>query len=197
MGIVSRILALTSALCTSIAIASPIMLPADIAPFVEAGAIPIALESADLNGDGRADYLLAFERPLLEATGDMPANQRPLLVLMRQPDNSLTLAARNERVVYCAHCGGMFGDPFEGIKAAKGRFTVHLYGGSAWRWATSYTFAFSRRDLAWQLVEVRELSYHTSDPDKLDQKVSRPPRDFGRIDFSDFDPGKWMGVGVR
>ncbi len=199
IGRVCRWMALIVALAAyeTTAVAGSILLPADIAPFFEAGTTPIALESADLNGDGRADYLLILERPLLDGADDMPTNQRPLLVLIRQPNNSLVVAARNERVVYCARCGGMFGDPFEGIKAKRKRFTVHMYGGSAWRWATNYTFAFSRRDQAWQLVEVSELSYHTSNPDKMDQKVSRPPKDFGKIDFNDFDPETWVGAGVR
>ena len=52
----------------------------------------IALESADLNGDGRADYVLVLERPLKGDEVD-PIRHRPLLLLIR----SLLLPDPNSR----------------------------------------------------------------------------------------------------
>lgn len=164
-------------------------IPAEVQPFVERGTKAIALEAADLNGDGRKDFVLVLERENpSKDENDFPVNQRPLLILLRGEDGRLAEAKRNERVVMCSQCGGVFGDPFEGVTAARNTFTVMFYGGSAWRWAYSYKFNYSRVDKTWQLVRAQEISYHTSDPDKMKTLVFTPPKDFGKIDIADFDP---------
>ena len=166
-----------------------LQVPAEVRPFVEAGTKAIAVEAADLNGDGRGDFVLVLEResPALDKD-DFPVNQRPLLLLLRGADGKLSAAKRNERLVMCSKCGGVFGDPFEGIEAGRNTFTVNFYGGSNWRWKYSYKFNYSRVDKTWQLVRAEEISYHTSDPDKMKTRVLTPPRDYGKIDLADFDP---------
>lgn len=163
--------------------------PAEVRPFVEAGTKAIAVEAADLNGDGRGDYVLVLER---ESTAkdehDFPVNQRPLLILVRGADGRLAAAGRNERVVMCSQCGGVFGDPFEGVEVGRNTFTVHHYGGSNWRWKYSYKFNYSRIDRTWQLVRVDEINYHTSDPGRMKTRAYTPPRDYGKIALADFDP---------
>lgn len=166
-----------------------VQVPAEVRPFVEAGTKAIALEAADLNGDGRGDFVLVLERenPAVDED-DFPVRQRPLLLLVRGADGALAAPKRNERLVMCSRCGGVFGDPFEGVEAGRNTFTVNFYGGSNWRWKYSYRFNYSRRDGTWQLVRAEEISYHTSDPDKMKTRVFTPPRDFGKIDIADFDP---------
>jgi hypothetical protein len=169
--------------------AEELQVPAEVLPFVEAGTKAIAVEAADLNGDGRGDFVLVLEREHpAKDKDDFPVNQRPLLILLRGADGRLSAAKRNERVVMCSQCGGVFGDPFEGVEAGRNTFTVHHYGGSNWRWKNSYKFNYSRIDKTWQLVRAEELSYHTSDPDKMERHVYTPPNSFGKIDLSDFDP---------
>jgi hypothetical protein len=183
-------LALLCAAATAAAAqAEELRVPAEVRPFVEAGTKAIAVEAADLNGDGRGDFVLVLERenPAKDAD-DFPVNQRPLLLLVRGADGALSEAVRNERVVMCSQCGGVFGDPFEGVEAGRNTFTVHHYGGSNWRWKNSYKFNYSRIDGTWQLVRAEELSYHTSNPDKMDRGVFTPPRDYGKIDIADFNP---------
>jgi hypothetical protein len=169
--------------------AEELQVPAEVRPFVEAGTKAIALEAADLNGDGRGDFVLVLERenPSLDKD-DFPVNQRPLLILLRGADGQLSAAKRNERLVMCSKCGGVFGDPFEGVEAGRNTFTVNFYGGSNWRWKYAYTFNYSRVDKTWQLVRAEEISYHTSDPDQMKTRVFTPPRDYGKIDLADFDP---------
>lgn len=166
-----------------------LQVPAEVRPFVEAGTKAIAVEAADLNGDGRGDFVLVLERenPALDKD-DFPVNQRPLLILLRGVEGRLSAAKRNERLVMCSKCGGVFGDPFEGVEVGRNTFTVNFYGGSNWRWKYSYRFNYSRVDKTWQLVRAEEISYHTSDPDKMKTRVFTPPRDYGKIDLSDFDP---------
>lgn len=166
-----------------------LQVPAEVRPFVEEGTKAIAVEPADLNGDGHGDYVLVLERENpANDEDDFPVNQRPLLILVRGENGRLAVAKRNERVVLCSRCGGVFGDPFEGVEAGLKTFTVHHYGGSNWRWKNSYQFNYSRIDKTWQLVRAEELSYHTSDVEKEESHVYTPPKDYGKIDIADFDP---------
>ena len=172
--------------------------PAEVRPFVEAGTKAIAVEAADLNGDGRGDFVLVLEKANpAKDENDFPVGERPLLILLRGADGKLSEAARNERVVMCSKCGGVWGDPFEGVEAGRNTFTVNHYGGSNWRWKNTYKFNYSRIDKTWQLVRAEELSYHTSDPDKMERHVYTPPRDFGKIDIADFDPEKYKKSSKR
>lgn len=174
-----------------------IKMPPDVAPFVEKGTKAIALETADLNGDGRADFILVLEKQKPEIRDDFPVNQRPMLILAREADGVLRVAKRNERVVMCSQCGGVFGDPFESIEVGRNTFTIHHYGGSNWRWVYKYRFNYSRIDRTWQLVRVEDSSYHTSDPNKAKTSIYTPPRHFGKIDFAGFDPENYLKKGVK
>jgi len=173
-------------------------IPADVLPFVESGTKAIALEKSDLNGDGKEDFILVLEKekPAKDAD-DFPVGQRPLLILLRGADGKLTLAKRNERVVMCSQCGGVFGDPFDGVIASRNTFSVEHYGGSSWRWKYSYKFNYSRIDKTWQLVKVEEINYHTSNPEKMKTKIYRPPRHFGKIDVANFDPDNYLKKSLK
>ena len=56
---------------------------------------------------------------------------------------------------------------------------------------------YSRKDKAWQLVRVEEENFNANDPDKGTTKVFTPPKDFGKIDFRDFDPEDFKGKGEK
>lgn len=191
-------LALLCAAQTAAAQVEELRVPAEVRPFVEAGTKAVAVEAADLNGDGRGDFVLVLERENpSKDEDDFPVNQRPLLVLVRGEGGALAAAKRNERLVMCSRCGGAFGDPFEGIEAGRNTFTVNFYGGSAWRWKYAYKFNYSRLDKTWQLVRAEEISYHTSDPDKMKVRVFTPPKDYGKIDLADFDPENYKRPSKR
>ena len=177
----------------------PIKVPDEVKAFVEAKREAIALEPGDLNGVGRKDFILVTSEPVAESDPyEEGAGSRSVMILVREADGSLKLAARNDLVAMCKACGGMFGDPFDGIDVKGTRFTVLNYGGSAHRWAYHYTFAYSRRDRTWQAVRVEELNYHNLDPDRtMKRRVYTPPKDFGLITFADFDPDNFRGKGKR
>lgn len=178
-------------------------LPADsvaaaVRPFVDRGTCAIAVARGDLDRDGRADYVLVTEP--LEEPRDAEAMGRPrsLRILTSDSAGRLRLAARSERAVLASGEGGIWGDPFEGVEVEPGSFTVDHYGGSAWRWRMDFTFAYSRRDRAWQLVRAVELSYHNVDPEPtMKRHVYTPPRSYGKIDLRDFDPARYRGRGPR
>lgn len=141
--------------------------PPEIARFVPAGFHALDFATADLDADGRPDAVLILRR----VDEDQPQNgeaARPLLVLIRQPDGRLAQARRTERLVYCRACGGMLGDPYQGLTAERGRFTVSVAGGSASsHWAVEYTFAYDAAAKDW-LLDVEK--------DSGDDRNDTPPR---------------------
>lgn len=172
--------------------------PADLLPLIAPGTRLLAQAQADLNGDGRPDYVFILEKQKAKDDDpDIETGQRPLFVALRGTDGRLTVVKRNDKVVLCSTCGGVFGDPFASLDVDGKTFTVSHYGGSNWRWSNSYKFGYSRRDQSWQLTQVEESSYHTSDPEKAKTATYKPPRHFGKIDLADFDPEHFKGVGPK
>lgn len=173
-------------------------LPKAVRPFVEKDTLPLFLAQADLNGDGRLDYILVLEKQRArESDPEIEAGQRPLLIIVQRPNGELKAVKRNDQIVYCSTCGGMMGDSFVGVEVDPKTFTVSHYGGSAWRWSRDVTFNYSRKDNTWQLVKVEEGSFHASAPDDGKSKTYTPPRHFGKIDIADFDPENWKGHGPK
>ena len=177
-----------------------VKVPDEVKPFVEKGMIPIAIETGDLNGDGKKDFILVLDKPRdpkseFDEAGE---TERPTILLIRAADNKLSAAAQNDGVVLCRTCGGVFGDPFAGIQISGTRFTISNYGGSNDRWAYDYTFAYSRRDNNWQLVRVEETSFQALDPQRTTRKhVYTPPKNFGLINFADFRPDNYLNKGKK
>jgi hypothetical protein len=67
-------------------------IPAEISSFAEKGYRIIAWASADLNGDNLNDYLVVEEKQKNSPDDpDINRKQRPVLILVRQPDQSLRL----------------------------------------------------------------------------------------------------------
>lgn len=186
---------------TSVAAAQTeeINVPSELEPFVEQNTKPIAVETADLNGDGLKDFILVLEKQKAKPDDeDIQDNQRPLLIIIRNKDNQLTVAKRNEKMIYCSTCGGIsLGDAFQGVIVGRNTFTVSQYGGSAWRWVNTVRFNYSARDKTWQLVLVKRESFHTGEPEKVKTEVYTPPKSFGKIDIGDFDPENFKNQGSR
>jgi hypothetical protein len=160
----------------------------DVQPFVEKNTTVLAVERGDLNRDGREDAVLVLEP-------EDPIEPRPMLILVRDAKGTLKLSKRSANAVACKECGGT-GDPLQSIHIEKGRFTVELYGGRSSRWSASYSFAWSRRDQSWQLVHVK-LNSHASELDEVETTVHTPPKDFGLIDVTEFDPEDYLGKGIK
>lgn len=176
----------------------PVDLLPELSPLLAKDESVLAYNSADLNGDGLQDIVFIVELNRARKGNAVDDDGRRILkIAVRLRDGSLTVVKQSEKAVLCRTCGGAFGDPFEDLAASYKGFSIQHYGGSSWRWSNTYTFAYSKRDDTWQLVEVDVLSFHASAPDKQEGKTYSPPRDFGKIDIAAFDPYEFKGVGPK
>lgn len=174
--------------------------PAEVLPFAEKGTKLLTFTSADLNGDGRQDYLIVLEKAK-EKTGeeeDAVGKDRSLLIVMRQPDGSLKQVKRNDKIIMCSNCGGMMGDPFYKLEAGPKTFTIGLNGGGAGeRWLYEFTFDYSRKDNTWQLTLASDMQFVVGEGEDAEPKLYKPPKDYGKIDVQDFDPEDYLGKGAK
>lgn len=169
-------------------VACTVDVPAELNPFIVSGSKLLQFAAADLNGDGTQDYVVVLQ-------GNDETGSRPLLIVTRDKSGMLTLSKRNDNIVGCESCGGVMGDPFQSLEVQGNGFTVSNAGGSIDRWANTFEFKYSRRDRTWQLTRAEAVSYSAPDPDgTLKTNVYRPPKDFGKIDISKFNPDEYLGV---
>jgi hypothetical protein len=163
-------------------------IPAELAKFIPDGYSILDTTRGDLNLDAYPDLIMVLKKDGEDSTSDVidHPEPRPLLIFIGQSDGSLRLMGRNERAVYCVDCGGVFGDPFQGITIKKGYFSIEHYGGSGWRWTRIITFKYSKEDNYWFLHKDGGDSFHAAEPDKVETHV-RTVKDFGKVCFDDFD----------
>ena len=166
--------------------------PKDIAlvelePFVLPGYAVLDYARGDLNRDERkTDVVLALRRVdelgwQLESEEEPP---RPLLLLVRGENGGLHLAGRDDAVVMCRTCGGVFGDPLEGIVIEDGYFSVKHYGGAATRFFQWVTFHWDGSG-GWTLHKIRAGSFHISNSEEVDERV-KTKADFGEVPFGQY-----------
>lgn len=91
--------------------------------------------SGDLNNDKRPDVVLDLieDIPAENAEGVPNTRMRALVVLFREPDNSLRRVGVGPWVLWCTTCGGMLGDPSGSgglVRIEKGVLIVDQLSGS-------------------------------------------------------------------
>jgi hypothetical protein len=106
------------------------------------------LAKGDLNKDGIEDVVLALfhkmEDQSLEHVNVDSIPSRRLIVLFGTK-NGYAKAIESSTALLCKHCGGVFGDPFNGIDIKKGVLQIYHYGGSAWKWASTHKFRLQNK----------------------------------------------------
>lgn len=148
----------------SVVIAQEKVLPAELKPFVLKGYAMLDFTEGDLNADKQKDAILILKIPG-EDTVTTDDLKRPFLLLIRRPDGKLKLEKRNDSLIMCCHCGGIFGDPYEAVTIQNNSFTVSFYGGSSWRWGYDYTFTYKSAKKNWFLTKEKQISYHNTEPE--------------------------------
>lgn len=159
---------------------------ATIDSFVPAGSKALDTQRGDLTGAGHSDALVVISPP---ATGNEKLGEgqpRRVLLLTQNADGSLQKAAENNRIVPCARCGGLAGDPYAFSRVQPGQFTISISGGSRERWADDFTFKYSADKQTWLLDKVvRDLSDTETEQHNT---LELTDKDFGTVTFQDFDP---------
>jgi hypothetical protein len=162
-----------------------IILPQKISKFIPKGFTLIDTAMGDLNLDKYGDIILVLKTIGEDTALDATEYKRPLLLLLGNADHTFTLAARNDDVVYCYRCGGMFGDPYDGVRIRKGVFTVNHFGGSNERWSNAITFKYSPTDKTWYLYRIVDEGWSVFHLNQVESST-RTRKDFGVVSFKDY-----------
>ena len=170
-------------------ISDTIILPQKIAEFIPTGYALIDTAMGDLNLDKYTDIILVLKTVGEDTALDATEFKRPLLLLLGHTDKTFSLAARNDNIVYCFQCGGMFGDPYDGVEIRKGIFTIHHFGGSNDRWSNDITFKYSPANKTWYLYKIVDKDWNVFHLDKIETRV-QTKKDFGIVSFEKYNPDK-------
>lgn len=167
------------------------VVPAELKPFIEKGFEVLDFAKGDLDGDKFQDYVLILKiqgEDTITFDNINPEPERPLLIIIRQADKKLKKVEMSNGLVLCKTCGGMMGDPYQGISVGTGKFSINFYGGSSWRWSDTYTFQYDKILKNWYLEEHASVSYHTSDPNNTSGDATMKRSEIGDVTLQQFTP---------
>jgi hypothetical protein len=162
-----------------------IILTNHLQKYIPKGYTLLDVACGDLNLDNFKDIILVLKDTGEKDKIDTNELKRPLLILIGNADKSFTLAGRNDDVVYCHGCGGVLGDPYDGIEIHKGTFTVNHFGGSNDRWSNEITFRYSKTNKTWYLLKVVDKGWNVGDLKKIDSTI-KTKKDFGIMSFDKY-----------
>lgn len=173
------------------AVAQNTAVPEELKPFIMPGYEVMDVVKGDLNRDKLDDYLLvlktAGEDTFSFDNTDWDAH-RPLLLIIRQANGTLKTVAVNNELIFCKNCGGVMGDPYQGLTIKPGEFTADLYGGSSWRWAESFTFRYDAVKKNWFLQTHKSTSFQSGDPERTMNESVISRSETGDISIDKFTP---------
>ncbi len=167
------------------------VVPKELRPFIREGYELMDFLKTDLNGDNRPDYILILKIKGEDTIGFDNTNwdaSRPLLLIVRQPDNSLKNVISNSELVLCKQCGGVMGDPYQGVTGKPGGFTIDFYGGSSWRWSETYSFSYDKIKKNWFLQRHTSSNFQSGDPEKTEENTTINRNEIGDIILANFSP---------
>jgi len=180
----------------------PPITPPEVDPFIPTGYEALDYVAGDLNGDKKKDGIL-----ILKTTGEDSVMEeelpRPLIVLIRQADGKLKQILRNDKAIMCRHCGGVFGDPYEGIQVFDKGFSLSFYGGSSWRWGYNYEFVYRPVKKNWFLIKESQSNFHSGDPDGTMKDAVIDETELGETSLEKFncspvyEDSKWKVKAVK
>ena len=157
-----------------------------LATYIPPGYSILDTASGDLNKDGKKDVLVILRNNQEENNGD---TVRPLLVLLGAGNDLYELGAKNDSVVLCKACGGVFGDPYSGMTIKNNFFSIEHYGGSNWRWTRIITFRYDAKTSQVYLHRDAGESFHVEDPEKT-KPYTYTKEDYRKLLFSKYSYDK-------
>ncbi len=141
--------------------------------------------TGDLNRDQFTDLIIILQREN-ESENDSDV-VRPLLIFTGNTGGGLDFRERNDHVVLCYHCGGVYGDPYDGLAIKNGYFSVEHYGGSSDRWTRIITFKYSEKGKTWILHRDAGISYSVWDPEKEEPETVSNQEHYGKMKFTEYN----------
>lgn len=154
--------------------------------FVEGSMKILDSQQGDLKGNGGQGAVLVLDHP---TTGNGKLGEgepRTVLLVIRDSAGELKKVGKNDRLIPCAQCGGMAGDPFGYVQVGEGQFTVLVEGGSRERWSKEYTFKYSAEQQGWLLDKTVQTVTDTETGEE--KRIELTSKEFGAIHFEEFDP---------
>lgn len=159
---------------------------AELNAFAEGNSKILSSQQGDLSGNGTQGVVLVLDHPGTGSEMLGEGTPRSILLLMRDNAGKLQKAKQNDRLIPCAQCGGMAGDPFGYVRVDQGGFTALIEGGSRERWSDEYAFKYSAEHQDWLLDKaVRAVTDTETGEEK---QIELTGKDFGTIRFEEFDP---------
>jgi hypothetical protein len=171
-----------------------IILPGKLIKFIPKGYALLDSAVGDLNLDKIQDVILILKNKKENNAKADSEYKRPLLILLGHVDKTYTLSKRNDNVVYTFQGGGIFGDPFSGVKIKNGYFSIDqgIQGGQHWQQLTTFRFDQSKGN--WFLYKDHLISYNlneSNDPNAealvLGVDKLKTAKDFGIISIDKFN----------
>lgn len=138
--------------------------------------------SGDLNLDAYPDMVMILN---IRSETDTSDADRPLLILEGISKGKYKLAGRNDHIVFCASCGGVFGDPYQAVTIEKGSFSVMHYGGSTIRWTQNITFSYQAATGKFILHCDTGESFNATNPGKV-KKIKNQKENWDKVSFEEF-----------
>lgn len=123
----------------------------------------------DLNNDNLKDIAAVIEYTVEHKSDKEWFGQpRILFIIFQNNDGTYKLSIQSSEVILSADMGGVYGDPFAGIKYSRGSIVISSYGGSVWRWGFTNRYRFQND--GWYLIGMTELSeyIHTGESETID-----------------------------
>lgn len=120
----------------------------------------LELQQADLNKDGVNDLVLVIEKD--KSTNEVP--ERALMIAMANKNHGYLESIIGYNTILKSDEGGVWGDPFASVSVDNGVVILNHYGGSNWRWYSTYKFRFQDDDM--YLIGATIGSYFTGNTTK-------------------------------
>lgn len=135
----------------------------------------------DLDQDGDEDALIVMD----DGQAGSPDAPRSLRLLRRDADGRLQVAIDSPRAIPCRRCGGMMGDPLQGIRVEPGGFVLRFEGGSRALWSSEFRFVHAPASGGWRLADVRHVALDRADGRGAERVLSA--EEIGVVSLARFD----------